>query len=74
MIVCLGKSADVKTGYLSGQEARRCARQESEPPYELRSRVMPVEQRAAGRQKRSKGARATPTGIDCPKGLEPRGL
>lgn len=50
MIVCLGKSADVKTGDLPGEDARRCARQESEPPYELRSGVTPVERRAAGKR------------------------
>jgi hypothetical protein len=32
VIVCLGKRARVKTGYLPGQDARERARQESEPP------------------------------------------
>jgi hypothetical protein len=48
--VGLEKRTHVNAGDLSGQNVGNGARKKSEPPYELRSGVMPTEQRVAGRQ------------------------
>jgi hypothetical protein len=52
-LVAVGREGDVsvKTGDLTGQDVRNDACQESEPPYERRSGVTPVEQRAVGKWK-----------------------
>jgi hypothetical protein len=51
VIVGLEKRTHVNAGDLSGQNVGNGAGKKSEPPYEQRSGVMPMEQRVAGRQK-----------------------
>jgi hypothetical protein len=61
-----------QTGVQAARWHRRAAGWKSEPPYELRGRVTPAEQRGAGRRKRRSEGGATRAGIDCSSELEPR--